>query len=361
VTVGLLVFAFVGFCAMDIASPRDVTSTLLFGVVVWIAAFRFGVTAGLGLAILASLVHLASNLGQVDQPHSASLAIEEISEGLVLVLLAIQAKQFRGTLEKLKASRFQAVRLHNELKGHLENARRVQLALQGPVPQTVDSAQLASRNLVALELGGDFLLVRDEPNYTLLGVADVSGKGPQAALVAAVARGICQEITRQPLRPRDLLRRLEARLAGLLPDDIFVTAFFAVHYPRQEKLVYAAAGHEPAWLRRGQESLELMGQNLPLGPFAPQEFEESEVEFPGGSCLLVYSDGLVDAQLGDGRRLGTEPVVTTLEQFWDRPTELIYHLESMLPSQLSDDVTIIALASDRDDSLWQHLDFESAL
>jgi len=337
---------FVGLWSFDLSHQRDLTSTLLFGVLIWWVASHFGRRPGVMLAIFVSLLHGLGNYFYDQQQHTAEVILEEVSECLIFVLMAVQS-------DRLSQSQAGSLKMLEDLSRQLESARRVQMALQGPQPERVEGARLASRSLVAQALGDDFLLICEDSSGTTLGVADVSGKGPQAALVAAVARGICQEILRKPVPPAQILSRLEARLSGLLPDEMFITCWVGRFEPSRQRLVYACAGHEPALLRRGGETLELAGQDLPVGPFAPQKFEEHTVEFPPGTTLLVFSDGLSEAPTGSGNRLGAENVARWLEREGLEPKELLHHLEGLLPATLVDDVTMVALTSDQELSLWE--------
>ncbi len=342
----LLGLCFLGLWSFDLSHQRDLTSTLLFGVLVWWFSGHFGRRSGLMLALLVSLLHGLGNYFYDGQLHTAEVVLEEVSECLILCLLAVQS-------DRLSQSQSHSLQMLEDLSQQLESARRVQMALQGPQPRRVEGACLASRCLVAQALGGDFLLICEDVHGTTLGVADVSGKGPQAALVAAVARGICQEILRKPVSPGQILSRLEARLSGLLPDEMFITFWVGRFEPSKQRLLYACAGHEPAWLRRGGETLELAGQDLPIGPFAPQNFLEHAIDFPPGSTLLVFSDGLPEAPVGGGQRLGTDRVTSWLEREGLEPDELLQQLERLLPTALGDDVTMVALTSDLELSLWE--------
>lgn len=348
----LVAFAFSGLVAADHSHPRDVTSTLMFGVLVWFTGYQFGSRVSLTLAVASSAAHFFNSLAANDAPQSSSQMLEELSEGVLLILLALQGDRFRETVGLLKGSRKQALELHAELKTMLDQARRVQMALQGSFPSQISGATLAARALVAQELGGDFILLHRHGSSTLMGVADVSGKGPQAALVAAIAKGVCHEIVEDCIGPAQLLERLERRLAGLLPDNMFVTLFVCSFDSENQRLSFCGAGHEPALLLKGGQLQELWSQNLPLGPFAPQQFVQTELDLQEGACLLIFSDGLPDAMTGSGTRLGAGPIEAAVQQHSLEPARLVQHLEALLPARLSDDVSILALVIESEPTLW---------
>ncbi len=345
--------ALVGLIAADNRNPQDVTSTLMYGVLVWSVGYRVGLRYSLALAVVACVAHIVNNCLSDDHPQTPAQLLEEASEALLLILLALEGNRLRVVYHELESTRSEATRLHGQLKELLRQGRKAQLALQGVVPATVPGARLCARNLVAQELGGDFFFFHQLQAKTLMVVADVSGKGPSAAMIAATARGICHELADDTLgQPGLLLARLEGRLAGILPEEMFITALACSYDGSDGSLRLAGAGHEPAYVYSDDAIREILSPNLPLGPFAPQEFQEIYLDLGAGGSLLLISDGLTESLQEDGQRLGSQPLLDLLRLLWDHPAELVQKLEALLPAQLTDDVTIVALCAESAERLW---------
>jgi serine phosphatase RsbU (regulator of sigma subunit) len=80
-----------------------------------------------------------------------------------------------------------------------------------------------------------------------------------------------------------------------IPPNMFVTCFYAVLDPSSGRLVYANAGHDPPYVRRGGEAEELRARGMPLGLMPGMGYEEKETIMEAGEAALFYSDGLVEA------------------------------------------------------------------
>jgi serine phosphatase RsbU (regulator of sigma subunit) len=81
-----------------------------------------------------------------------------------------------------------------------------------------------------------------------------------------------------------------------IPQNMFVTCFYAVLDPKSATLRYANAGHDPPHVRRSDDCAEeLRARGMPLGLMAGMEYEEEEISLGEGESVLFYSDGLVEA------------------------------------------------------------------
>jgi serine phosphatase RsbU (regulator of sigma subunit) len=104
--------------------------------------------------------------------------------------------------------------------------------------------------------------------------------------------------------PGEVLERVNETLLARVPSNTFVTCFYAILEPNSGHLVYANAGHDPPYLRRGGEAQELRARGMPLGLMPGMGYEEKETVLEAGEAAFFYSDGLVEAHDPKGEMLG---------------------------------------------------------
>lgn len=130
---------------------------------------------------------------------------------------------------------------------------------------------------------------------------------------------------------------------------MFVTCFYCVLDLQNGHLQFANAGHDPPllWSPAHDRITELEGTGFPLGVVEEQEFAQRELQLNAGDILLLYTDGLVNARLPDGSRLGEAPVRAALSQAWAPPEAIVRALRNLVPEPgpkgLDDDILLLAL------------------
>ena len=210
--------------------------------------------------------------------------------------------------------RFMGQRLEQEerererIEQELSVARRIQQAsLPKEVPEP-EGWQITPYYQPAREVGGDFYdfhLLAD--GRVGLVVGDATGKGVPAALVMSTTCGMLQ-LAAQALdssSPGEILSRVNETLLARIPDNMFVTCFYAILDPKSGTLTYANAGHDLPYLHRGRcEAEELRARGMPLGLMPGMGYEEGEITLREGNCVLFYSDGLVEAHDPKGAMFG---------------------------------------------------------
>jgi hypothetical protein len=149
------------------------------------------------------------------------------------------------------------------------------------------------------KVGGDwFDVIQLRAGRTAFVIGDVVGHGVTAAAVMGQMRTAIRSYALLDLSPGELLRNVSL-LAAAMPEPTFVTCFYAVHDPMDGTLVYANAGHLPAVLMRTDGMVEQIGEAMaqPLG--VGSEFRQSQTDFPPGTELVLYTDGLVESATRD--------------------------------------------------------------
>jgi serine phosphatase RsbU (regulator of sigma subunit)/predicted ester cyclase len=210
---------------------------------------------------------------------------------------------------ELMGQRLEQERIARErVEQELEVARSIQ---QASLPEEVPEPQgwrISPYYRPAREVGGDFYdfhLLSDGRLGVVVG--DATGKGVPAALVMSTTLGMLQLAARTLASPSpgEVLAQVNETLLERIPQNMFVTCFYAILESESATLRYANAGHDPPYVRRsGDYAEELRARGMPLGLMAGMEYEEEELSLDEGENVLFYSDGLVEAHDHQGEMFG---------------------------------------------------------
>lgn len=156
-------------------------------------------------------------------------------------------------------------------------------------------------------LGGDFYDFIPAGEELACVLADVSGKGIPAALLSSLALGALNMEYGSSTDPATVLNGLSKLLCRKTPSNRFVTLFLCQLSPDGAGR-FVSAGHNTCYLFRAAtgEIEELGSAGMPLGMFPFATYETAPVELGAGDVLVVYSDGLTDAENHAGEDFGEE-------------------------------------------------------
>jgi sigma-B regulation protein RsbU (phosphoserine phosphatase) len=196
------------------------------------------------------------------------------------------------------------------IEKELSIARQIQASiLPGSMP-SVAGLSVAARYQPMTAVAGDFydfLEVGDRRLGVL--VADVSGHGVPAALIASMVKVAIAAQKSQADRPAAVLAGMNETLRGQLGGQ-YVTAAYLFLDREAGVMRYSAAGHPPLlrWHPDEQQTRELEENGLPLGLMDVADYPQLERPLQVGDRLLLYTDGLVDATNAAGEFFGLERV-----------------------------------------------------
>lgn len=213
--------------------------------------------------------------------------------------------------------RAQSLELERErMEGELRLARQIQSRLLPAGPPSVVRLDLAGTYLPAQEVGGDYYgyLAAGEGRIGLV-IADVAGKGIPAALLMSGFRASLLSQMLDRLDPGSALARVNDFLLQGIDPGRFVTAFLAVLDPAAGRLRYAGAGHNPPLLLRAGGGIERLEQGgLMLGVLEGLSYPTAETRFLPGDLLVLYTDGVTEAQNDAGELWGEERLVEAIRR-----------------------------------------------
>jgi sigma-B regulation protein RsbU (phosphoserine phosphatase) len=187
----------------------------------------------------------------------------------------------------------------------LATARKIQLAsLPKALPARSDF-DVAVRYLPASEVAGDYYHFLELDAHRLgIFIADVSGHGVPAALVASMLKTAVAANAAKGDSPAALLHELNLLFCGNLERQ-FITAFYACLDSATQRITYASAGHPAPLHRRADGRVEeLRGEGTVLGRFRHARFIEQTLPFEREDLFLFYTDGVSEATDRNGAQWG---------------------------------------------------------
>jgi sigma-B regulation protein RsbU (phosphoserine phosphatase) len=204
------------------------------------------------------------------------------------------------------------------LEAELALARKIQRSFVPIIPPDIPGYEVAGHYEAAREVGGDFFdvfRVRGRAGRLAICIADVTGKGIAAALLMAFARPLLHSAVDNAPGPADALERTNRILVEERRSTLFLTALSAVVDLRRGTMRLANAGHEPPLLvPAGGGPITLLDASGPLlGVFAPLDLAEQTIGMGPGDLVLLYTDGVTDAQAPSGERFGDARLLETVE------------------------------------------------
>jgi sigma-B regulation protein RsbU (phosphoserine phosphatase) len=155
----------------------------------------------------------------------------------------------------------------------------------------------------------DFLMT--DARHAGLLIADVSGHGVPAALIASMVKMAATSQRDQAAHPARLLAGMNDALCGNTQGQ-YVTAAFVYLDAQARELRYAAAGHPAMLLLRDGRVIEIAENGLLLAATDDEIYTERSMTLERGDRLLLYTDGLLEAKNGDGRLFGEDALATAL-------------------------------------------------
>ncbi|MDO8586083.1 MAG: SpoIIE family protein phosphatase [Armatimonadota bacterium] len=181
--------------------------------------------------------------------------------------------------------------------------------------ESIEIAEVYRPAMDEASIGGDFFDVMRLPGGKFgIVIADVAGKGLQAAVHTAMVKYMLQAYAYQNQSPAEALTNLNKALIRQLSPDSFVTLFFMIVDPCGGDLVYANAGHEMPLLRRRDALCEPLDVTGPaLGTTDGATYSERTLRLSSGSMLAMYTDGISEAR-ANGEFFGMEGIQRLMEE-----------------------------------------------
>jgi sigma-B regulation protein RsbU (phosphoserine phosphatase) len=236
-------------------------------------------------------------------------------------------------------------------KQEIADARAIQ---QGLLPKEIPQLpgyEIASAWQSALTVGGDYFDVLPFGEETVgLCIADVAGKGLPAALLMSNLQAAVRGLASPSLPPEGLCSRLNALLCRNMTSDRFITLFYAQLDGPTRLFRYASAGHNPPFLlhRDGTHQRLREGGGV-LGVFPDQKFDLGSAQLAPGDRVILFTDGVTEANNPEGEEFGEERLLGLLEQnrassAGELQKRILNAAAAFSDGHWHDDVTLLVLA-----------------
>jgi serine phosphatase RsbU (regulator of sigma subunit) len=202
----------------------------------------------------------------------------------------------------------------------------------------------------AKEVGGDlysYLLQGDELYFC---VGDVSGKGVPASLFMAQATRLFSTLAAQHMMPAEIATRMNNALTENNEQGMFITMFMGLLEFKSGRLTFCNAGHNPPILGvDGHDHFMNMEPNAPLGLWSDIDYVGETIDNIKGKLLLVYTDGLNEAENRQQQQFGDDRLLDILNHHhFNSARHAIEYLEEEIEkhrdgAEPNDDLTMLCI------------------
>jgi serine phosphatase RsbU (regulator of sigma subunit) len=281
------------------------------------AAAESILSSGVRSLMAAPLLDSAGSLGMIvlsSRIHVRRFAEQDLE--LLAALGSVAALRIRNLSLAEEGAR------RRELEKEMGLAREIQLALLPEHLPEIPGYSLFASNDASRAVSGDFYEFqgRDEGDEQVIVIADVSGKGMAASLLAASFDALLMGPIEVGHPPDLICSKISRRLFMKTPPERYVTAFIAALDPGTGRLTYTNAGHNPGLLVRRDGTVQRLEANgLPIGLFPVVEYGRVDVTLAPGDVLVLYTDGITEAANPDNDEFGLDRLQAVVQKHAQEP------------------------------------------
>ena len=237
------------------------------------------------------------------------------------------------------------------LKKDLEVAREIQLAMLPREIYTAKGIEAFGVTRPANTVGGDLYdVMRREDGRIVFALGDVAGKGSPAALLMALIVAMLRVLVDEGLEPAELALRLNGQVSRHAPGSRFITMVVGIYDPANGRITYVNAGQNPPVLRRASGHYERLTEGgMALGMFEHATYTAGELTLEAGDVLVLYSDGITEAENRAGVAFEEEGLQRVVNEHWWKDlqtlgTSVLRSVEAhAADTRIADDLTVLAL------------------
>jgi phosphoserine phosphatase RsbU/P len=208
----------------------------------------------------------------------------------------------------LREAREQLARQLLDINNELEMAREIQLSILPHEIPKIRGLDIAARYIPMSSVAGDFydFIIVDEKHIGIL-IADVSGHGLPAALIASMLKFALAAQSQHAFDPTRVLTGLNQSLCGKFKHH-FVTAAYVFVDMEKNSMTYAGAGHPPLLLWRTSKGSvsEVLENGLLLGLFPEATYSLVEIPLEAGDKAVLYTDGILETRSPSEQEFGLD-------------------------------------------------------
>jgi phosphoserine phosphatase RsbU/P len=302
---------------------------------------------GIGPILNQLIEHVAMRRDGVEFPVELSIAPLKLGNAYIFSGFINEITARKAAEQKIRQAEVNLAIAQSEIK----IAQRIQASLSPSAPIKSDHFEVIGYCLPADQIGGDYFdyFFRNEDQVDMI-IADVSGHSIGPALFMVETRSAIRSQVNRLGTPSETLTVLNNFLFEDLDNaDYFITLFYLQYDITTQQLCFANAGHPPPLLLTPfqSECRQLDAEGMILGVRKNVIFEQKSTALSEGDLILLYTDGLTEAENPDGEFFGVERLSDIFIQYAHHSPEkiielLIKHLKQFCQSELfKDDITIM--------------------
>ena len=198
------------------------------------------------------------------------------------------------------------------MESELRIARDIQMSMVPSVFPSVEGIDMYASMTPAKEVGGDLYNFLRKGDKLYFCIGDVSGKGVPASLFMTLATRGFLTLASTGKRPAEIATRMNAELSINNEMGMFVTMFICMYDLKQGWIEYCNAGHNPPIIGNAEGQyvfLDVKEANAPIGLWPDLEYVGEEMDLPRDSMILLYTDGLNEAENRKQEQYGEERII----------------------------------------------------
>ena len=309
--------------------------------------------------------------------HAQSIVLQDIRSAVcaplmvgdaVLGVLYLDFRAARGAvthedvrliaqIARFAAVKLETTRLREEamvkamMDEELRTAYRIQSRLLPASLPTTTGYTFAAINKPCKTVSGDYydVVVRPDGRIYFI-IADVSGKGITAALIMSALATAFNIFSRTNPLPSDLMREMNMMLAPKTSPSKFATVVAGVLDPLTGEVEYTNAGHVAPLVVSKSGVAQMTETDMVIGLFPAAQYQTHKLQLHPGDSLVLFTDGVTEAEDDKEEQLGLGPVATLLSAMHAiAAPQLLSSIEQRVREHLgrvppNDDVTMLAVA-----------------
>jgi serine phosphatase RsbU (regulator of sigma subunit) len=314
-------------------------------------------TVALGIRHVACApLRLVRYLDRADMPsESKSIGVLYLDSREKGSLLAPHTRTALDTLATEAGVAIENARLYRETleKARIEHELRIAAEIQRALlPEGSHSGAFyegSGTSVSARAIGGDFYDMIEMPDGSFgFLVGDVAGKGPAAALLTSKILGIFSAFAATCEDPAETMSHVNKVLTRRAIDARYATSMYG-RLGNGGEMVYCSAGHNPALVYGVDGLRRLEADGMPVGLFDFAPYSSSRLTLKPGDTIVMYSDGVTEAQSADGTEFGEGRLIDVVQQHHGEPAgALLQHIVDAVEAfahgvEQYDDVTALVV------------------
>jgi|TARA_B100000953_G_scaffold202991_1_gene167268 sigma-B regulation protein RsbU (phosphoserine phosphatase) len=199
------------------------------------------------------------------------------------------------------------------MRKELELAREIQIGLL-PKDDDTNIFPIKGMNVPALEVSGDFYdFFKRDDGLIYFNLADVSGKGMNAAMLMAKASSLLHHLAKSISDPGELLGRVNNEICESISHGMFVTIVSGFLDAENDKISFSNAGHQPPLFHNSKgEFVEIKESAPPIGIIPGTEFPVETIHLDGGAVYL-FTDGVTESHDENKKFLEVSGLIKLIE------------------------------------------------